>query len=143
MSESSSRPLTFSERHPILRQAVDDAIHLSWQQMGVPLLGASAGPIITLVNEYNAGRLHGWPDAKTLVYFLVWSLVVGVTLYAIVAVVRAPFVVIGRQQRELADLKERLGLLEAMPLPGALPPLPSVRAFLVRIKRFGLRMSLI
>lgn len=111
MAESpqlTSRDLSYSERHPIQKQAWDDGVKFSWQQIAVPGLGAIANLIVTLVNEQQAGRLHDITGVKTFVYSLLWSLVVGVVLYAVVAIIRAPFVVIGRQSRELIDLRHQI-----------------------------------
>ncbi|MDQ1639950.1 MAG: hypothetical protein QOF62_3289 [Pyrinomonadaceae bacterium] len=112
--------LAFTERHPILSQAWDDAIHLSWQQMGVPVLGVLSSLLVTLAREYKAGHLHGWPDAQTFVYQLLWSALIGIALYAVVAVIRAPFIVLGRQNRRLIELGQNISDLESRPV--VVPP---------------------
>jgi len=94
----------FSERHPILKQAWDDACRLSWQQVGVPALGALANFLVSLFRDWQAGRLDASLSAKNLF----WSLIIGVVLYAIVAALRAPFEVIARHHRQLSDIHQRL-----------------------------------
>lgn len=113
--------LTFAQRHPILKQAWDDAVQLSWQQMGVPMLGVVASLSVTLIREYSADHLHGWPDAETFIYSLVLSGLIGVALYALIAIIRAPFIVVGRQQRQLLDVNNRLSEVESRPAASSTP----------------------
>ena len=123
MPDTSSPKLTYGQRHPIQKQAFDDAIQLSWQQIGVPALGALGSLIVTLLNEYNAGRLHDLAGVKSFVYSLAYALLIGVVLYVIVAIVRAPFIVIGRQHRQLLELEGQVSDLAVRPLS----PVPSYR----------------
>lgn len=100
-------PIPFGERHPILKQAVIDAGQLTWQQIGVPALTTLSAFAIQVWNDYMAQRLNLGENLKTVLY----SVSLGVVLYVLVALVRAPFVVIGRHQRHLADLSQRLATL--------------------------------
>jgi hypothetical protein len=97
-------PVSFWDRRPILKQAIDDSRKLTWQQVGVPALAAMGNLITTLYNDYYANRLDVPGSVKTVLY----SLLIGLFLYAIVAIVRAPFIVIGRQHQQLASLQQRL-----------------------------------
>lgn len=103
--------IPFSQRHPILKQAWDDACRLSWQQVGVPTVSAIATLLVSFYRDYYAGRL----DLLNLKN-LGWSLLVGVVLYVIIAVARAPFVVIGRLQRELLEVRQGLAVSTGNPL---------------------------
>jgi hypothetical protein len=122
MTDASPLELTYWQRHPIQKQTLDDAVQLSWQQIGVPALGAVAGLTVTIMNEYNAGRLKSLTDVKPLLSSLLYSLAIALALYILVAVVRAPFIVAGRQNRELVGLGKRVNDLEQKPEQVPLTP---------------------
>jgi len=103
-------PLTFTQRHPILKQSLDDSLQLTWQQIGVPALAALGNFFVTLSNDYYANRLDFGGSLRSLLY----SLGIGIGLYAFVAIVRAPFIVIGRQNRELIDVRHKVRDLERL-----------------------------
>ena len=92
---------TFTQRHPVFVQALEDAIDLSWTQVGVPLLGVIGSFVVSLMNDYNANRLDWRGSLRSLIY----SLLIGIALYVVVAIARAPFKV---QARKLSDFNKRL-----------------------------------
>lgn len=111
----------FMERHPIFKQAIADAGQLTWQQVGVPGLTAVSSLVIQLWNDYAAHRLELATSVKTVLF----SLLLGMALYVLVAIIRAPFVVIGRQHRQLLSLNQRLTEIDFSPKPSpSLSPLP-------------------
>jgi hypothetical protein len=120
--EALARPTySFTERHPILKQAIEDARNLTWQQIGVPSLAAIGNLIFTWINDYLLGRL----DLQTGLRSLFFSLLIGLILYVIVAIIRAPFIVLARNHQNLLGLEERLRAAEQRPLlasaPGLMP----------------------
>jgi len=102
-----SEALTFWQRHPILVQIGRDFGQLTWQQIGLPAGTALSATIIQLLNDYLADRLDWRATGETLFY----SLALGAMLYLIVAIVRAPFVVIGAQYKRLLELDRRISHL--------------------------------
>lgn len=121
----------FFERHPILKQAFADASRLSWQQVGVPALGALANFIVSLYRDWEAGRLDMSLSGKNLL----WSLLIGVALYAVIAVLRAPFVVIARTHQRVTCLDQRLLTIEstASAVVTSPPPAPLMLESLERL----------
>jgi hypothetical protein len=61
---------SFAERHPILRQAIEDARNLTWQQIGVPSLAAVGNLIFTWINDYLLGRLDLQTGLRSLFFSL-------------------------------------------------------------------------
>src|SRR2546428_11828608 len=92
---------TFSERHPILKQAWSDASELTIQQLAVP----SATVVASFVANIVLGESTSW-------WFWIrsagLSLGIGLLLYVVIALIRAPFVLIGRHHQELRSVTERL-----------------------------------
>ena len=92
------------------------------------MLGVIASLSVTLISQYRADHLHGWPDAWEFVQSLILSGLIGVALYALVAIIRAPFIVIGRQHRQLLDVNNRLAEVESLPVASSTPLLSAVSA---------------
>jgi hypothetical protein len=119
--------LSYFQRHPILKQILDDARQLTWQQIGLPALAAMGNLIISLYRDYQANRLDVSASVKPFLY----SLLIGMVLYVLVAIVRAPFIVMGRHHQQIANLNQRVVEVENRPLPIpallALPATPNLK----------------
>jgi hypothetical protein len=76
----------------------------------------------TFITAVVLGQVTSWPSALILVF---GSVVVGVILYAVLALVRAPFIVIAQHHRQLSDVNQRLIEVEARSLDAPLLSLPS------------------
>jgi hypothetical protein len=100
--------LTSADGHPVFTQAKADARNLTWQQIGVPSLGAMGSLIYTWINDYKLGHL----DLRGGLRSLFFSLLIGIGLYIIVAFVRAPFIILARNHQRLLQLSSRLIAVE-------------------------------
>lgn len=93
--------LPFWERHPILKQIYDDASKLSKQQIILP----SVMTVATFITTLLLGESVSW---WLIFRSTALSLAVGFGLYLLLAVLRAPFIVIGRHHRQIANLDQQL-----------------------------------
>lgn len=96
-----TQSLTFWDRHPILKQASEDALDLSIQQVALPMVGTSS----TLFIAWWLGQIISWRGALVPI---MGSLAVGLLLYILIALIRAPFVVIGRQRSQLYEIAHQV-----------------------------------
>jgi hypothetical protein len=104
-----AKPLPFWERHPILKQVYDDASELSKQQIILPS--------VMTVATFIAALLLGESISPWLVLRSAGlSIIVGVSLYLLIAILRAPFVIIGQHHREIIDLRQQGAKPESEPI---------------------------
>lgn len=82
--------------HPIRDQFFKEAFHLAWNQIGVPLVITFSG----LGVAYFRGDLVSFKSG--LITIVLW-LSVGVVAYAVIALARAPFVVLAKHEGRLMD----------------------------------------
>src|SRR5438270_6945044 len=93
--------LSFAERQPILYQIWVDTLKLSKEQVAIPLVMSVAN----FLNDYSAGRVTSAPSAVKSIFV---SCLIGVILYLLINIIRAPFIVIGKQHRQITHLTQRL-----------------------------------
>ena len=103
-----SKEVFISER-PILWQAYLDLREFSKAQI-VP---ASIMSLAAFIAAFLTGQVA---SAGSAALFVLLSIVAGLVFYGLVAVVRAPFIVIGQQHRQLAELNQRLLEVESRTL---------------------------
>ena len=97
---------------PVLQQVKQDLFAFSNAQV-VPALAMGIGTFFTAC---ALGQVTSWPSALLLVF---GSVAVGLILYALLAVLRAPFIVIAQHHRQLSDVHQRLVEVEARSLDAA------------------------
>jgi hypothetical protein len=102
------RELNNFERHPIARRIWDDTIKVSKEQIIIPGVMTIASFISSIVQ----GQVTSFASA---VIWLFVSVLIGLALYILINVIRAPFVVLGRHHRDIWELRQRLIEIEARP----------------------------
>lgn len=94
------------DSHPIRQEILSETKALSTTQVVLP----SGMAIATfIVNCLRGDVVSVWSG----IFWAFVSLVVGLVLYYLIAVIRSPFVVIGKQHNEIAALLDRVSQLES------------------------------
>lgn len=99
------RDLTFAEQHPVAIQIWRDTLKVSREQVIIPGVMTAASFIIDLLQ----GQVTSVGSAALS---LLYAVLVGLILYVLINVIRAPFIVIGQHHRKIVELSERLREIE-------------------------------
>jgi len=102
----SNAPHPYLSDHAVLRQIVSDIKEFSFSQV-IPSLILSIGAFIY---AWRTGQVISFKDGLILILY---SLAAGLALYIVLAIIRAPIIVIGWHLRQLSSLN--LKLADRMP----------------------------
>lgn len=100
--------LVAADQHPIRTQVLVEARTLNKTQVGIPL-GMTIATFI--VNCIRGEVVSFWTGAA----WILISCAVGVLLYVLIALIRAPFIVIGRHHRAIAELSDEVERMRSTP----------------------------